>query len=163
KARIDFPLERMTGIRSRRMAGDREFAIDLAAKAAGECLSRSERRAGEIHLLISCNLSRDDRPPRVSLEPTTAPRPRTKVRLVNALASDISNACAGTFTAISLADSLIRQGAAKKALVVSGEYITHLARTAQLEIENFMDPRMACLTLGDSGVALLLEQAATEG
>src|SRR5207248_1646484 len=44
-------------------------------------------------------------------------------------------------------------------LVVSGEHITHLVRTAQLEIENFRDPRLACLTLGDAGVALVLERS----
>src|SRR5205814_602380 len=33
RSRLDFPLERMTGIRNRRMAGETEFAIDLAEKA----------------------------------------------------------------------------------------------------------------------------------
>jgi 3-oxoacyl-[acyl-carrier-protein] synthase III len=45
--------------------------------------------------------------------------------------------------------------------VVNGEYITHLTRTAQEEIASFLDPRLACLTLGDSGVAILLDRAPT--
>jgi 3-oxoacyl-[acyl-carrier-protein] synthase III len=48
-------------------------------------------------------------------------------------------------------------------MVVSGEYITHLTRTAQREIDNFMDPRLACLTLGDAGMAMILEQAPADG
>ena len=44
-------------------------------------------------------------------------------------------------------------------MVVSGEYITRITQTAQKEIESFMDKRLACLTLGDAGAALILEQA----
>ena len=44
-------------------------------------------------------------------------------------------------------------------MVVSGEYITHLTLTAQKEIESFLDPRLACLTLGDAGAALILERS----
>jgi len=42
--------------------------------------------------------------------------------------------------------------------VVSGEYISHLTETAQKEIEGPMDPRLACLTLGDAGAAVVLER-----
>ena len=38
---IRFPLEQMTGIVSRRMAGDGEFALDLARKAIDACLGNS--------------------------------------------------------------------------------------------------------------------------
>jgi hypothetical protein len=47
----------------------------------------------------------------------------------------------------------------RNALVVSGEYITHLTRTALKEIEGKGDSRIPCLTLGDSGAALILESA----
>jgi 3-oxoacyl-[acyl-carrier-protein] synthase III len=43
-------------------------------------------------------------------------------------------------------------------MVVSGEYISHIAETAQKEIEGPMDPRLACLTVGDVGAAVLLER-----
>jgi 3-oxoacyl-[acyl-carrier-protein] synthase III len=54
---------------------------------------------------------------------------------------------------------MLRQGLVRNALVVTGEYITHLTQSAQMEIEDFMDARMACLTLGDAGQAILLERA----
>jgi 3-oxoacyl-[acyl-carrier-protein] synthase III len=79
------------------------------------------------------------------------------------LAFDITNACAGMFTGIHLADTLLKTGAIRRALVVSGEYITHLTETAQREIESFMDARLACLTLGDAGAAIILEQTAQTG
>ena len=36
---VRFPLEQLSGIRSRRMAGDGEFSLDLAEKAIVDCLS----------------------------------------------------------------------------------------------------------------------------
>src|SRR4029077_17661090 len=92
-------------------------------------------------------------------EPATALKLRHELGLSKALAFDVTNACAGIFTALVIVQSLLATGAIKNALVVSGEHITHLVRTAQLEIENFRDPRLACLTLGDAGVALVLERS----
>ncbi|MGO9462606.1 MAG: amino acid adenylation domain-containing protein, partial [Isosphaeraceae bacterium] len=161
---LDFPLERMTGIRTRRMAGETEFAIDLAEKAVIDCFARSVHEPGEIDLLICCNISRCDGPGnQFSYEPTTAARLQRRFGLERATAFDISNACAGTFTAITVADAFLKTGVARRALIVSGEYITHLTRTAQKEITDFLDPRIACLTLGDSGVAIILESAPGEG
>ena len=161
---LDFPLERMTGIRSRRMAGETEFAIDLAEKAVIDCLARSAYKPSDIDLLLCCNISRCDGPGnRFTYEPTSAARLQRRFGFDHAIAFDISNACAGTFTAIALADAFLKTGAAKRAMVVSGEYITHLTRTAQKEITDFMDPRIACLTLGDSGAAIVLERSRAEG
>jgi amino acid adenylation domain-containing protein len=160
KSALDFPLEKFTGIKSRRVVGDEEFSIDLARKAVAECLSRSKYAPADVDLLVCANISRYDGPFfRFSLEPTTAARLQHEFGLVNAVAFDLTNACAGTFTAISLADTLLRLGLVRNALVVSGEYISHLTQTAQQEITDFTDPRMACLTLGDAGQAVLLERA----
>ncbi len=157
---LDFPLARLTGIHSRRVAGDNEFSITLAEKALAECLARSAHAPESIDLIVCANISRCDGPGlQFTSEPTTAARLRRTFGLVNAIAFDVSNACTGTFTALVLVDSLIRLGTVRRALIVSGEYLTHLTRTAQLEIDRFMDPRLACLTVGDSGLALLVEQA----
>ncbi len=161
---IDFPLARLTGIRSRRIAGPREFSLDLAEKAVAECLRRSARSPAAIDMVICCNISRCDGPLfQFSLEPASAARICRRFGLDNAMAFDITNACAGTFTAVLLVDTFIRQGLIDRGMVVSGEYITHLTQTAQQEIESYLDSRLACLTLGDSGVALLLERAPRAG
>jgi len=55
-----------------------------------------------------------------------------------------------------LADRMLQLGSIDCAIVVSGEYITHLTQTAQREIQNDFDPRLPCLTLGDAGAAIAL-------
>src|SRR5690349_20437181 len=55
---IMFPFEKMTGIHSRRMAGDGEYSIDLARKAVAECLALSRHAPEAIDLVICCNISR---------------------------------------------------------------------------------------------------------
>jgi 3-oxoacyl-[acyl-carrier-protein] synthase III len=159
KNQIRFPLEKISGIKERRMAGEEEFSIDLARKSISECLENSKYSPQEIDLLICCNISRVDRPDLQSFEPCTAVKLRKEFAFINALAFDITNACAGMFTGIYIAKALLETKAVSKAMVVSGEYITHLTLTAQREAENYMDNRLACLTLGDAGAAIILENS----
>ncbi len=158
---VRIPLERLTGIKSRRMAGDGEYSIDLARNAAMDCLGRSSYLAEEIDLVIACNISRYDGPDqRFSFEPGTASQLREQCGLTGAVCFDINNACAGMFTGITVADAFLKAGLIRSALVVSGEYISHITETAQREIEGPMDPRLACLTVGDAGAAVVLERGA---
>jgi aryl carrier-like protein len=55
---IDFPLERLTGIKTRQVAAINEFSIDLAIKAVEKCLSASKYHADDIDVVICCNISR---------------------------------------------------------------------------------------------------------
>jgi 3-oxoacyl-[acyl-carrier-protein] synthase III len=48
---IPFPFEKVTGIKSRRVAGQHEFSIDLAKRAVAECLSNSKYHPADIDLL----------------------------------------------------------------------------------------------------------------
>jgi len=157
--KIRFPLEKITGISTRRMAGKSEFSIDLARKAISDCLANSKYNPSDIDLLICCNISRYDGIKLASFEPSTSVKLSQYFGLNNAIVFDITNACAGMFTGIYIVNALIKTGAVRRGMVVSGEYITHLTQTAQKEIESFMDSRLACLTLGDSGAALILEEA----
>lgn len=159
KVKLRFPLERVTGIEYRHVAGENEFSIELALRAIVDCLSRSKYAPEDIDLIISCDTSHSTGFLKHSAEPASALKLKHELGLSQALAFDITNACAGVFTALLIVQSLLATGAIRNALVVSGEHITHLVRTAQLEIENFRDPRLACLTLGDAGVALILEQS----
>lgn len=157
KVALRFPLERVTGIQYRHVAGENEFSVDLARHAILDCLSRSKYSPEEIDLIISCDTSHSTGFLEHSAEPSTALKLRHDFGFSNALAFDVTNACAGIFTALLIVQALLETRVIHTALVVSGEHITHLVRTAQLEIENFRDPRLACLTLGDAGVALILE------
>jgi 3-oxoacyl-[acyl-carrier-protein] synthase III len=157
------PLERWSGISSRHMAGTTEFSIDLAERAVARCLEKSRHTARDVELLICCNISKQDENNHYTLEPTTSTTLLTRFDFGPLVHFDLTNACAGMFTGIFVADSLIRQGVFSRVLVVSGEYITHLTKTAQKEIESSRDPRMACLTLGDAAAAVMLEATSRPG
>ena len=160
--KIWFPLQKMTGIKSRRMAGEDEFAIDLATKAVQMCLDNSQYDVDDIELLIACNIVRTDKFYVVSIEPNTTSQLKARFGFKNAIAFDITNACTGMFTAMQIAQAYITTGRIRRAMVVSGEFITDITRTAQKEICEFMDPRLACLTVGDAGAAVILEAAANK-
>jgi len=153
-----FPLERMTGIRNRRVAGNGEFATELAEQAVARCLAISRHEAEDIDLVISACVGRSDGEGLwVVHEPSMAIELIRRRGFKGAVGFDIVNACASMFTGIALADTLIRRAIYRRVVVVSGEYISHLGTTAQHEIDGMLDPRMACLTLGDAGAAVLLE------
>jgi len=161
--KIHVPLERLTGIRSRRRAGESEFAIDLAEKASRDCLNRSAFRPDQIEIIVSTNISRWDGPNQVFFEPPTSVRLKRRLGLpASTLAIDLSNACAGMWTGVFLIESLIRTGAVRCGMVVSGEYITHLIDTAQKEVRDYLDSQLASLTLGDAGAAVTLARGGSE-
>ena len=159
KNKIQFPLENITGIKTRRVAGESEFSIDLAKKAVADCLANSKYNPSDIDLLVCCNISRWDGPGMICFEPSTSIKLKKYFGFTGALVFDIANACAGMFTGIHVINSFISSGTIRRGMVVSGEYITHLTKTAQKEIDGFMDHRLACLTLGDAAAALIIEKA----
>ncbi|MDP7268040.1 MAG: amino acid adenylation domain-containing protein [Pirellulales bacterium] len=159
KKKMWFPLEYMTGIKSRRMAGEDEFSIDLATKAVQECFTNSRYSPEHIDMVVCCNITRSDAHLKISIEPNTSLQVKKLCGLTNAIAFDVTNACAGMFTGMNIVDAFISAGLIRRGMVVSGEYVTGISRTAQLEITEFLDPRLACLTVGDAGAAIILESA----
>lgn len=159
KKKMWFPLEYMTGIKSRRMAGKDDFSIDLAQKAVEECFTHSRYSPEHIDLVVCCNITRSDSHLKVSIEPNTSLQVKKRCGLTNAIAFDVTNACAGMFTGMNIVDTFISTGLIRRGMVVSGEFVTGITRTAQLEITEFLDPRLACLTVGDAGAAIILESA----
>lgn len=150
--------EQRTGIKNRRLAADTEPASEMAAKAIQKCLAVSSFQPADIDLLLCCSISRYQAPNDYIYEPAISLGLTARFGFRNALALDIANGCAGMFTAISIADSFIKAGLIRAALIVSGEHITDLMKTAQQELDGYADPRFACLTLGDAGAALILTQ-----
>ena len=159
KKKMWFPLEYMTGIKARRMAGKEEFSIDLAVKAVKECLSYSKYQPDHIDLIVCCNITRSDAHLQVTIEPNTSLQVKKRCGFNNAIVFDITNACAGMFTGMQIVDSFISAGLIRRGMVVSGEFITGITRTAQIEITEFLDPRLACLTVGDAGAAIIMESS----
>jgi 3-oxoacyl-[acyl-carrier-protein] synthase III len=157
RPRVD--VENQTGIRSRAAAGEGEYCTEIATQAIAKCFEISRRKPSEIDLLISCSISRCSGPEfKFTAEPCAAAGLAAAFGIHrNAMTFDISNACAGMFTGVLLADSLLRAGAVKKAIVVSGEYLTHITWNAQKELDEGISPQFASLTVGDAGAAVLME------
>ncbi|MCC7367466.1 MAG: hypothetical protein IT306_03530 [Chloroflexi bacterium] len=157
KLPLPIPLERLTGIRSRRIASPGQTALDLAREAVSACLARSRHAPADIDVLISCSISKTHAPGMALVEPTLAFLIQQQTGLTNALVFDVTNACAGMFTGIAVAEALLKAGGARRVMVVSGEWSSHVMQTAQREISSVIDQRIPCLTVGDAGAAVILE------
>jgi 3-oxoacyl-[acyl-carrier-protein] synthase-3 len=151
-------LERITGMRERRMAVD-EYASDLAVKAAARALEMSRYRAEELDVVICTSISKHDAPDEFRQEPSTAVTVRRAIGAGNAIVFDVVNACAGMLTGIYVLQGLIRAGAARRGMVVSGEQNLPLAWTATREVRHSLDGQLAALTLGDCGAAVIVDES----
>jgi 3-oxoacyl-[acyl-carrier-protein] synthase III len=157
RTRID--LERLTGIRERRVSVGDEDSLSLATAAARDSLARWGGDPGDVDLVVSCSITKYRGGLDTWFEPPTSLAVAQAVGATRATTFDLSNACAGTLTGLFVANNWIRRGAARTALVVSGEYISQLGHNAARHVRTIMSKEMASLTLGDAGGALLLERA----
>ncbi len=158
KNEIRFPLSRLTGIESVFVVED-EFSLGLAEQAIENCLAISKFRPENINLVITCNVFRMENARTIAIEPSMSITLSEKFGFDNAIHLDITNACTGIFTAIYIAEAYLKSHQVDNCLVVSGEYISHMTRAAQLEVESYMDSRISGLTLGDAGLAMILERS----
>lgn len=152
-------LERLTGIRDRRVSVGDEDSYTLAISAADDCLTHANRSAQSVDAVISCSITKFHDGLTQWLEPTMSGAVAEAIGAVKAMTFDVSNACAGMLTGVTIANNWIRQGNIERALVVSGEYISQLGQNAAQHIRTIMSNELASLTLGDAGAALLLERA----
>lgn len=159
----EFDLVKITGMTERRVADDAaespENSLTMAVAAARDCLERSRYTAGEIDIVISCSISRTTDGRRLQFEPSFAFRIARELGAVDAIHFDVSNACAGMMTGVHLLDRMIRSGAVRNGLVLSGEQITPIAFTAAREMEDSRDPQFASMSVGDSAVAVVMDRA----
>ncbi len=156
RSRPRLDLERITGIVERRVAVD-EYAADLAIAAARKALAMSRYEAGELDAVVCTSISKHHRPDEFSFEPATALLVRKAIGARNALVFDVVNACAGLLNGIWVLQGLIRAGAIRRGMVVSGEQNMPLARTATREVRHSLDRQLAALTLGDCGAAVIVD------
>lgn len=157
--RTGIDLERLTGIRDRRVSDGTDDSLSLATEAARDCLRRSGRDAAELEAVISCSITKYRDGLVQWLEPTTASAVARAIGARKAVTFDVSNACAGMLTGVFILNNWIRRGVVRSGMVVSGEYISQLGRNAACHVRNIMSRELASLTLGDAGAALLLDRA----
>ena len=159
RPRLD--LERITGIATRRVAVD-EYAADLAIGAARRALAMSRYAPEELDAIVCTSISKHHRPDEFSFEPATAVLVRRAVGAKKALVFDVVNACAGLLNGIWVLQGLIRSGAIRRGMVVSGEQNMPLAWTATREVRHSLDRQLAALTLGDCGAAVIVDASPDE-
>ena len=153
-----FDLEKLTGIKSRRWRADHEDCHSLALEAIERCLVNSRYEADEIDIIICTSITRFKDGLKFVLEPCLSSYLKKRLGMrADALNFDITNACAGMFTGVHVLDQMIKSGAVRNGLIVSGECITPIAETALKEINNPVDEQFASLTVGDSGAAVLMD------
>jgi len=158
RQRPRWDLERITGIRERRVAVG-EYASDLAIKASQRALAMSRYPATDLGVVVCTSISKHNRPDEFTWEPATAALVRRAIGADRALVFDVVNACAGMLNGIWVVQGLIRAGVVRCGLVVSGEHNMPLAETATRQIRHSFDGQIAALTLGDCGAAVIIDRS----
>ena len=157
--RTGIDLERLTGIRERRVSDGGDDSFTLAVGAALDSLAHSGHAADELDVVISCSITKFRDGLTLRLEPSMSIAVAQAIGATRAMTFDVSNACAGMLTGVFILNNWIRRGAIRRGMVVSGEYISPLGRNAAAHIRNIMSRELASLTLGDAGAALIVERA----
>jgi 3-oxoacyl-[acyl-carrier-protein] synthase III len=157
RTRVD--LERLTGIRERRVSTGEHDSLTLAVAAAEDCLAHSDIAPDDLDVVLSCSITKYEDGLTQHLEPTMAQSVAREIGADRALTFDVSNACAGTLTGVFVLNNWIRLGMVRNGLAVSGEYISSLGSNAAQHVRSIVSRELASLTLGDAGAAVLVDRA----
>ena len=137
-----------TGIHARHFVAEGVKSSDLAVEAAQRALAAAGRRADEIDLVILATSTPD------MVFPSTACIVQERLGIVGCPAFDVQAVCSGFVYALTVADSLIRTGTARRALVIGAEVFSRIL--------DFND-RTTCVLFGDGAGAVVLEASAEPG
>jgi 3-oxoacyl-[acyl-carrier-protein] synthase-3 len=137
-----------TGIRARWFADPGQQASDLALDASRKALQAAGVDAREIDLIIVATSTPD------MVFPSTACILQQKLGVAGCPAFDVQAVCSGFVYALAVADSMIRAGTARRALVVGAEIFSRLLD---------FDDRTTCVLFGDGAGAVVLESSDSPG
>jgi len=137
-----------TGIRARHFVAAGVNASDLAVHAARHALEAAGCPADEVDLIIVATSTPD------MVFPSTAAIVQRKLGVHGCPAFDLQAVCSGFVYALTVADSMIRTGAASTALVIGAEVFSRIL--------DFTD-RGTCVLFGDGAGAVLLRASDTPG
>jgi len=148
-------IDTRVGIVERRFASSETRPSELAINASIQALEAPNIKPEYIDLIIFCGIDRD------YIEPSTAHVVQHKLGS-RAICLDVSNACQGIISGMTLADSMIASGAVETALVCSGETASHgikqFIKRIKEEPDSYLRDRLGMLTAGDGGSALILRR-----
>jgi 3-oxoacyl-[acyl-carrier-protein] synthase-3 len=130
-----------TGIRNRYIAGEGETTASLAADAARQAIAAAGLTAQDIDLIILATATPDQ------TFPAAATKVQAALGIDDCVAFDVAAVCSGFLYAVTVADSMIRSGAANRALVIGAETFSRI-----LDWED----RTTCVLFGDGAGAVVL-------
>jgi 3-oxoacyl-[acyl-carrier-protein] synthase-3 len=137
-----------TGIAARHIAGEGETTGTLATAAARAALTDAGIDAGEVDLIVLATATPD------STFPATATQVQDALGCHGGIAFDVAAVCSGFLYALATADSMLRTGMAKCALVIGAETFSRI-----LDWED----RTTCVLFGDGAGAFVLCAEDVEG
>ena len=137
-----------TGIRARHIAGPDETTGTLARDAASQAIAAAGLSAQDIDLIVLATATPDQ------TFPSTATKVQAMLGINDCVAFDVQAVCSGFLYAVQVADSMIRAGAHRRALVIGAETFSRI-----LDWED----RTTCVLFGDGAGAIVLEARETDG
>lgn len=133
-----------TGIRQRHLAAEGEVTSDLAVEAAKKAMAAAGVTIADIDLIIVATTTPD------FTFPATAAVVQQKLGMHHGAAFDIQAVCSGFVYAVATADSYLKNGLAKRALVIGAE-------TASAILD--WNDRGTCVLFGDGAGAAVVDLA----
>jgi 3-oxoacyl-[acyl-carrier-protein] synthase-3 len=141
-------IQSRSGIQRRHFAKDGELTSDLAYRASLDALKDAGIEASDIDAIIVATSTPDQ------TFPSTATKLQAKLGTTTGFAFDLQAVCAGFAYALTMANSLIVSGQARRILVVGAETFSR--------IMNWED-RTTCVLFGDGAGAVILEAQSGKG
>ena len=131
-----------TGIRNRHIAGEGETTSSLAIEASRAALAAAGVEGSTIDLIVLATATPDQ------TFPATATIVQDAIGANGGIAFDVAAVCSGFLYAMGVADSMLRTGMARRALVIGAETFSRI-----LDWED----RTTCVLFGDGAGAVVLE------
>ncbi len=140
-------IQQRVGIKERHIAAEGEFTSDLAVQAARAALDNAGMSVDDIDLIVVATTTPD------YTFPSAATLVQMKLGMNHGFAFDIQAVCSGFVYAVTTADSYIKNGLARRVLVIGAETFSRLL--------DWTD-RTTCVLFGDGAGAMILERADLE-
>ena len=137
-----------TGIHERRIAAAGEATSDMGINAAKAALVHAKIEAGAIDLIVLATSTPDN------TFPASAVSVQAGLGITQGAAFDLQAVCSGFVFGLATADSLLRAGAFRRALVVGSETFSRIVD---------WEDRTTCVLFGDGAGAVVLEAQIQQG
>ena len=135
-------IQQRVGIKQRHIAADGEFTSDLAVHAARRALDNARLAPADIDLIIVATTTPD------LTFPATAAIVQQKLGMHHGAAFDIQAVCSGFVYGMVTADSFLKNGVARRALVIGAETTSRIL---------VWTDRATCVRFGDGAGAAVVE------